>query len=219
MKKLLVLPIAFGLVFAGAGSVYAQGVRLDLDSTTSVGITDDVNIGTNIEATTSIEGDTEGVGITVTRSSASESSIEAAIGSSAEVETSSELSLFASAVVKTDENVDEVGLSEDAVSLRYKQRAKLFGIIPVFVYVKATTDSNGNVSVSYPWYGFLLSQEERVNVETDLQATVSQSLAASADATLTSSAQAQLLEEMRLVLQSNLEASLEAEVATAASTN
>src|SRR3989344_3274603 len=159
-KKTAIALIA-GLVLGAAPAAFAQNVYIDAGSDTSVGVDGavDVNVGaqtqTNVGATTSGTGGQSTAGsasagaIVVTRGSASED--DATVSTASAVATVSDLAAYAATVVRSDENAERAELSSDNVSLRYKQRAYLLGIIPIFATVTTTVESNGTVTVSYPW--------------------------------------------------------------------
>lgn len=212
MEKMISIGLALGLALGIAPAAYAAGINLTTETSAEITGEVDIHSGSSSDSEVRAETDTgvkiDGVGITITRESASVNNDAAVtVSSPASVQTSSDLSLYASTIVKEDENVEDAELSEDAVSIRYKQRAKLFGVIPVFVSVKATVESSGDVSVSYPWYGFMLSQEERVTLESTLDAAIGTSTSTE----LSSNTQALILERMHATLKQNLEASLAAE--------
>ena len=229
-KKTAIALIA-GLVLGAAPAAFAQNVYIDAGSDTSVGVDGavDVNVGaqtqTNVGATTSGTGGQSTAGsasagaIVVTRGSASED--DATVSTASAVATESDLAAYAATVVRSDENAERAELSSDNVSLRYKQRAYLLGIIPIFATVTTTVESNGTVTVSYPWYGFLLSQEERVELESDLnaavQGVVQSSASLNAEGELTTRAQAQILEDVHAAMKQKLEASATADVSAGAS--
>ncbi|KKW45442.1 hypothetical protein A3C21_02715 [Candidatus Kaiserbacteria bacterium RIFCSPHIGHO2_02_FULL_59_21] len=230
MKKFSVVSIAVGLALGIAPAAFAQNAYVEGSSGTSagvgsgadVGVVGDVNVGATgtgmVKEGAEGGADTSGsagIGATivVTRGSAGEAS--ATISSSAAVQTSADLSAYASAVVKADENVEGAELSANKVSVHYKERAKLFGFIPIFVTATATVHKDGSVSVSYPWYGFLLSQGERVELESDveaaLQADAEVAAALEAAAEFSARTQAVLLETVHAAMKSGLAASLSAE--------
>ena len=239
-KKTAIALIA-GLVLGAAPAAFAENVYIDANSDTSVGVNDavDVNLGaqtqtnaeTNVGATTSTAAGqgtagsgsagagASGSAIVVTRGSASEDS--ATVSTASAVRTETDLAAYAATVVRSDENAERADLSSNNVSLRYKQRAYLLGIIPVYVTVTANVESDGSVSVSYPWYGFLLSSGERAELESELnaavQGTVQSSASLDAEGGLTTRAKAELLEKVHAALKQNLDASVAADATTGAS--
>lgn len=152
--------------------------------------------------------------ITITRDSASAATNT--VATAANVKTSADLASYAKAEVAEDENVNEVSLSDEEVSVSYKQRAYLFGFIPVFVTVQAVVDGAGNVTVHYPWYGFLIMDNTQT-LKADLQTAARGAIASETAAGLDATTQAQLLEGMRSALESRLEADVAAEASANAS--
>ncbi len=56
-----------------------------------------------------------------------------------------------------DARIDSVMLSSKQVSLTYRVPTKLFGFINVQTPLQVTVSADGTTSVTYPWYGFLLT--------------------------------------------------------------
>ncbi len=244
MKKLTAIGLTLGFIVSFAPTAFAQGVNVGVDADVSVQVgggtngtasssssgsvsgSGQTNTGANTTTNTSGSDDTEtsgsveGSGITITRATASDNS-GVSISVPTMVETSSDLSAYASTVVNTDANVESAELSEEEVSVLYKQRARLFGFIPVFVPVKATVESNGDVSVKYPWYGFLVSKKERATLESQLSTAVTANANASLEsgAELSSKTQAWILDRIHATLKQNLDASLQAEANAEGSAN
>ena len=120
--------------------------------------------------------------------------------------------------IRGDENVSKVEASADNVSVAYKQRAWLFGVVPVMVKALATVRADGSVDVQYPWYAFLMITNEadlEAQVASRVGALVSLGSDAEAEAVVgfTASAQAQIVDEVRSVMESQLAADLNAEAA------
>ncbi|MCR4325876.1 MAG: hypothetical protein NUV59_03695 [Patescibacteria group bacterium] len=171
----------------------------------------DVQIGATIGA--EVSGGTEGSSIVITRSSASADNTVAVTAPSS-VSTSADLSAYASAVVETDENVDSAELSNEAVSLAYKVRAKLFGIFPVLMPATATVTASGETAIEYPWYSIFATIDSAESLEAGVIDATATTLSANASTELSASAQAQLLNQIHAAMRSNLEASLAAEAST-----
>jgi hypothetical protein len=225
-------PIATNAVSVGATSKTEASVGVDVDAnvgvggktgtgTTSAGAT--ATTKSDAEATASNDTEADSAAdfvVSVTRASVSAGSGgNATVTAPSSVRTQSDLSAYATTVVKTDENVESADLSDEEVSVRYKQRAWLFGVIPMYVTAEARAEADGRVTVRYPWYGFLLSKGERVELESDLNVAVESALggSASAGADLSANTQARLLEAMRTTMKQNLEASLSANADAGAS--
>lgn len=131
--------------------------------------------------------------LVITRIEVDAGTVQATALSPSAVTTRAALSGYIAAEMKADKGISSVEAAADSVSLAYKQAAKLFGFIPVTVNATATVDASGNVTVSYPWYAFLMATnkadlEARIEerVETALGANVSGN--ASAQGTLAANA-------------------------------
>ncbi len=85
----------------------------------------------------------------------------------ANVKTQADLSGFVAAQMKNDANISAVEAASESVAVTYKQRAKLFGFIPITLDATATVNADGRTKVSYPWYAFLA-----VTNKTDLESKI-----------------------------------------------
>ncbi|HRH31569.1 MAG TPA: hypothetical protein PK950_02780 [Candidatus Paceibacterota bacterium] len=97
--------------------------------------------------------------------------VNAAVGASA---TASDDALKAryKTLVEENRNVKSVESDESKVHTVYKQRAKLFGFIPVWMNVHSEVRANGEAEVRYPWHSFLSRiSGGKVTSETVLQNT------------------------------------------------
>lgn len=228
---------------------FAQTAQLGIDSDASVGMDDvievdadtnvgveaqtgisETEVGTEATVTGTIETDSDANSgddvmvdndtVVITRASA-EASEAGMVSTASSVQTQADLSAYATTVVKSDTNVERVELADDSVSLRYQQRAKLLGVVPVFVTVKATVGSDGEISLQRPWYGFLLTMDSDADLEASVnaaaQTALSGSTAVNANGDFTTRAQAMLLQEVHTVMKNHLEASLSMEAAANAS--
>ena len=130
---------------------------------------------------------------------------EAVRGSSSPeaVSTRGELETYITAVAQSDENFRSAEAAKNEVSVRYKERAKLFGFIPVAITAKAMADTDGNVRVRYPWYRFLLSLEDdkiQSRVESRVNAVLLSGGAQNTQAEFSAETQARLVNEIRQAL-------------------
>jgi hypothetical protein len=138
------------------------------------------------------------------------------------VRTDADLQAYVKGEIEADSGMQAVEIS-DSVSVDYAQRAKLFGFIPVTVTVTTEVDTDGKVSVRYPWYGFLLA---KASGDADLKANIQSrvdsvragnvSAGAEAGAEFDANAKARLINEVRSALKSALEAQLQAESSASA---
>ena len=184
MKYLRTMALAFALMIATP--VSALDVGLAADSRTNInanGVLEtsaDVSVsgGVRSEAATGPAGG-ETDTVVVTRASVdSQTDVRSDVSSPSSVATSADLSAYASAILEKDDNVSAASLSREAVTLGYKERARLFGILPVLIDVKATVHSDGQVSLDYPWYAFLTIVDD-TSIHSNVQAAVSSTLDAS----------------------------------------
>ena len=242
MRMKYLQTVAVGLTFLlSASAVQALAVDANGYSSTGVGVGTngtidiDANVSADVSATSSNTSNTGAntsasgsdttnaeatVGpITITRADVStEGETQATVTTAAAVRTGADLSAFASTVVRTDGDVSAAQASDAAVSLAYKQRAKLFGFIPIFMDATVTVKANGETTISYPWYAFL-TVTDSASLESDVKAATAATVAANAnvDAKLSAAVQAQLLDEIHAAVKSNLQASLAAEGGASAS--
>ncbi len=226
--------IAVASVFVLSSGV-AQALTVGVSGDTSAGVDVVVPVSASASVTTnastSASDDTSAAGSMSDSQSASmeggsvisitRADVSAAVGGGAtvtpsSVQTGDTLSAYASSVVQTDADVDSARLSDSAVSLGYKARAKLFGIIPVFVNATATVNADGGTTISYPWYAFLATTNSD-SLKTDVEAATASTVQANTSTSFSAQTQAQLLDEMHAAMKASLQASLAAEGSTDAS--
>jgi hypothetical protein len=163
------------------------------------------------QAGSSSNDDTSSNAVVVTRSSIDASGgVATTISSPADVRSESDLSAYASSVVKSDDNMNSTSLSRSAVSLGYAERARLFGLIPLTINVTAEVASNGTVSLHYPWYAFLTTSDG-TSLRSGIEAAVAPTIQAGGSTSLSATQQAQILAAMRNAMKSSLDASVAAE--------
>src|SRR3989344_3384943 len=167
-----------GVGGAGAGgSVNANvGVGVNVGAgTESSATTSGDSAETSTEANAAVEAKTT-IAIQplfITRADIEAGTVKATVSSPSSVTTQTDLSGYVAAEMKADTNVSSVEATSDSVAVTYKQQAKLFGFIPVIVDATAPVDAGGSVTVSYPWYAFLM-----VTNKSDLKARIQGSVAA-----------------------------------------
>ncbi len=187
----------------------ATGVNVG--STTQIQINAEGSANANDNAPTAAGSAQSGATVTITRGDVDDDNgATVTVTTPSGVHTNADASAYASSVVKADENVSGVELTEKAVAVSYKTRARLFGLIPIFMTATAHVDASGEVTISYPWYAFLAAKDEN-SLKSDVGASVAASLAENAHATLTASEQAAILDQVRAAMESNLKATLAAE--------
>jgi len=116
---------------------------------------------------------------------------------------------YARATIESDENVSDIESDSDSVSLRYKDRARLLGFIPVTISAEAVVSADGSVEVSYPWYRFL-TVYDRGELEADIEASAGAIARAEGGATLSTEAKTRIVDAVRSVMRAHYEANLEA---------
>jgi hypothetical protein len=122
-------------------------------------------------------------------------SMGASMSDAAMVSTSDQLKTYAAGMMHSNANVESVQSSNSSVSMNYKESGKLFGFIPTMVKVRSTTDANGNVSLSYPWYHFLVSTNDST-LKSDMESSIKSSVSGSASGTLSARMQAEFMADM-----------------------
>lgn len=93
----------------------------------------------------------------------------ATVKSHAEVKSGQDLENFAKGVLLNDAAVDDIAVDEEGVSISYKARGKLFGIIPITFTETVMVNPIGVVKVRFPWFSFLVNEDVEVgDIETDI---------------------------------------------------
>ncbi|NNM83619.1 hypothetical protein HKL94_00130 [Candidatus Parcubacteria bacterium] len=122
----------------------------------------------------------------------------ASLGSSS----SATLHTHAAALVASDTNVSSVTLSPQKVTLSYKEPAKLFGFIGVWVPVSVSVGATGTTTVAYPWYSFLMSTNQAALTIRAQAAVDKEMVAASSSNRLSANMQTRVLDSLHAVLSS-----------------
>jgi hypothetical protein len=192
-------------VSAEAGT--EEGVYTTLESNATV--TTETNAGANVESENGIA-----VGpITITASDVDETQVT--ITSTAEVDSEADLDSYARGVVKTHADVRDVVLSETEVAVSHKQKARLFGILPITVYARTQVTSDGTVETKFPWYAF--ASAKKASIESRVATAVHTSLPtvtaeANASAKFSAQTQAEILEKTVAAMQAEAAADAAAQV-------
>lgn len=116
------------------------------------------------------------------------------------ISTRSDLEAYASAAMQEDANMERADFSNTAVSVWYKHPAKLFGVVPMDMTVEATADASGAVTVTYPWYSFLLSATDKAEVQSAIEERLSVNISAENSSTFSTRTQAEVLADIRAAL-------------------
>ncbi|GEM_PF-916575 len=153
----------------------------------------------------------------ITRADVDGGSVKATASTASTVKTRADLSGYVAAEMKADSNISSVEAASGNVAVSYKQRAKLFGFIPVTIDATADVDASGNVTVSYPWYAFLMvtnksDLETRIQNRVSADVNLDASANANADANATAEATAQLTAEAQAKIVAAVKAAMQAEL-------
>lgn len=200
-------------LFLFAALAFASSARaqiIDIDATVP-------GLKTNISATTSVEGDSDGAAVgadaavqATTGNDADDDEDESfviirsditdgdtAVYDPADITTSVELSAYARSIMSADENIVKIEYGEDEVSIWYREPAELLGFIPITVTTKATVSADGEIEIDRPWYDIFVETEEDSSLEDILSSTAGTIARAEGTAELSSNAQARLLNALR----------------------
>ncbi len=135
----------------------------------------------------------------------------AEVTSATNVSSDADVQSYSHSVIKNDVNVTAVSADENTVSVTYKEPAKFLGFINTTLSVTAKSDVDGNVTISYPWYAFLIAKPNDAALHASAQAqahAAAQSAVVQANATTTMTArlQAALISALHEAFQSNVSA-------------
>lgn len=172
--------------------------NVNAKSTTS----DTAHIKTNIDTDAGIESE-----LLIIKASGIDADADLSIKSPAAVQSKTELASYARNVAKANADLSDVILSDTEVSVTHREYARIFWIFPVKVSAQATVTSDGNVTVTFPWYVF--AGAKSAELEAKVKAAVHSSIptaSATAQVKLSAQAQAQVLEEATAAMKSQLEA-------------
>jgi hypothetical protein len=237
------LPVA-ALSVSDVTAIAGQA-RVDLGTSAAGSSTDNsanaqVNVGLTGNASgsengTNASGSAQGSGsvtlapIVMTRADADANASAAGTNTpvAGDVNSDGELSSFIGAQIRGDKNVDQIQATPDTVAVTYREHAKLFGLIPVVVDTTAIVNADGTITVSYPWYGFLLSTnndlkakvQDRVQTALNAHASANANASANAGVNLTASERAQLISEVRAAMAETLSVNANASADASGSAN
>jgi hypothetical protein len=99
-----------------------------------------------------------------------------------------ELRSFLNHIVKEDSRISDVHVSSSTIETHYEMPAKFLWAIPTNLTADVTVNSDGSVTVTYPWYAFLFAKHD-----SNLTAQLQQSATSTGTTTLSASVQAHLL--------------------------
>jgi hypothetical protein len=186
---------------SGQGSGYSSG-----NSTSSE------TSGANTSGGVSVTGGTDlSIPLVVSRADIDSNAIVATSVSSSKVVTKEDLSGYVAEQVQKDKNISVIDTASDHVALTYKEPAKLFGIVPFSIDTTATVDQSGDVTISYPWWNYLVTTDS-AGAQARVQNNVNAALGANATASgLQNSSGFSAAEQAKLV--AGIKAAMAAELA------
>lgn len=201
---LLVLPLSVGAsslygnteVMANSGSGVSAGVDVDVHVKGSDDI-DDVKGDIKVE----ISDDTKEL--------------------STKDDMSAEFKLFAEDVEEENESVEAVEVNGDgSVEVAYRHEARFLGFIPMKItsHTKVKSDADGNVSVTVtlPWWSFLVGGVSKVEKEIETSLKANAEIKANAGAQVSNETRAQIVKAIVASLNAEAVASAQAEASAKA---
>lgn len=178
-----------------AGSVNLNGSATSNEATVDTAVDVSVDAETDTAATSSEAATESGSGFSFSIERASmDANTEYAVSDADFVRSAASLESYASATVRADERLESLTVENGRLAMEYRKAAKFLWLIPASMKVQVTADANGDVSVKYPWYAFLMQTDEsRVDLEarlaTEIEA-INDSMEFASDAELSGEASA-----------------------------
>ena len=83
----------------------------------------------------------------------------------ADFETPEVLRQYMKALSLQDQNIVDIAVSDEAVKVSYKERAKLFWVFPLEITASVTIYNDGRINVKFPWWHVFASTNRRVIAE------------------------------------------------------
>lgn len=142
-----------------SGSVGGSADAGTADSDDSTTGSDDGSMGGDTTSASSDTASNGSLNFSLSRSSLDEEG-SASVSSASDVTTSDSFRAYAAGELQSDENFKSIDMSDDGMDIEYRRPARLFGLFPTSMNVRVHVDGNGDVSVRYPWYSFLLAKGE-----------------------------------------------------------
>jgi hypothetical protein len=68
-----------------------------------------------------------------------------------------------------DDHITSISTDETKTETTISQSGKIFGFIPVTMYIRTTVNADGTARVHYPWYRFLARIDHKVTAESVLE--------------------------------------------------
>jgi hypothetical protein len=85
------------------------------------------------------------------------------------ISSKAQLTDYIKSTLLKNETVTAVSTGPTKTDVTVRQKAKLFGFIPVHIKSRTSVATDGRVAVSYPWYKFLIRVPEKVTTEMVLE--------------------------------------------------
>lgn len=126
--------------------------------------------------------------------------------SASQVSTEDDLRAFALSSMRSDEDLNSISFESDTVTVVYNDEGRFIGFIPVTLTVKVSVDQNGDVTIDYPWYGFLVAKD-KADIDARVRAAIDGAASVRASgAGWTNSDRAELAESIHAALKAHYEA-------------
>lgn len=175
------------------------------DAMTSSG-TVNAGVNTNTQSDTSSKVNLgSGASIGVDRGDV-ESDNTTSIMTSGQVRTQEDLKAFAESSLRGDANLEGMTFSDSMVDVAYKSKGRFLAIIPMTFTAMARVKADGDVSIKYPWYHFLVTSEDNANLEASMKSEIQAMLNSSAKGSLTASQEAAIAARVQAILKDNYNA-------------
>lgn len=97
--------------------------------------------------------------------------------SAKEVVTEADLEAYASTTIDSDELIEEINFTNDAVEVKYKENGQLLALIPITFTATVVAHADGSVEVKYPWYS-VVTVDKKSKVEAQIKVAVDNAMRA-----------------------------------------
>lgn len=177
--KYSILALAFFLsgTAAYAQSIHVSGPATEISVDTAAGFgVAETSASTSVEATVSTETSPAPVFSHTQKNAAA--MLDDSVSSVSDVSSNKTLESYVALAVNTNENLSSVGVDASGTLLvGYRQPARLFGFIPMQMTSRVRVTKDAEVTLSYPWYSFLVATDsKRKDLEERLQTDIKDAL-------------------------------------------
>lgn len=184
----------------GSASADTDGASVSSDTNMHADAGADADTGTSTgSAGTDESGDVSGamdlgsaIEFSIKRSDMDEDT-DYAVTDASSVRSSASLESYAAATMHADERLESLEMNGSGMDMRYRKPARFLWIIPASLTARVSVDTDGDATVRYPWYSFLMATDEsRADLEARIRAEItsiqdSMQVAADAEAAGTAS--------------------------------